>query len=118
MASQPSNPVPSHPLFTLGIPACEPYPEGQLSCAEAGAKGSRVYVLTLAVAPDNRLTSPVCDALMRALDIIEVSHPCGVVVTTSGIAKFYSNGLDLGHAISTPGYWEEKLYRLWARLLT
>ncbi len=36
-------------------------------------------------------------------------YPPGVVVTTSGIAKFYSNGLDLEHVQSTPGFWKDSL---------
>lgn len=39
-------------------------------------------------------------------------------MTTSGIGKFYSNGLDLEHAESTEGYWAGSLYRVFGRLLT
>jgi len=41
-----------------------------------------------------------------------------VVVTTSGVAKFYSNGLDLEHAVATPGFWTGSLYKLFTRFLT
>jgi Delta3-Delta2-enoyl-CoA isomerase len=44
-------------------------------------------------------------------------HP-GVVVTTSAIPKFYSNGLDLKHAISTEGFFSNVLYTMFARFLT
>ncbi len=40
------------------------------------------------------------------------------MITTSGIEKFYSNGLDLEHASYTPGYWKDSLYALWHRFLT
>ncbi|TID22684.1 enoyl-CoA hydratase/isomerase family protein [Venturia nashicola] len=52
----------------------------------------QVYVLTFTSAPDNRVTIPFIKALMLSLDIIEHRFPPGVVVTTSGIGKFYSNG--------------------------
>lgn len=77
-----------------------------------------VYVLTFTAPPDNRLTTGMCQALLLALDIVEFSYPSGVVVTTSGIAKFFSNGLDLEHAKSTKGFWEDSLYKLFRRLIT
>ncbi|KAK4893979.1 hypothetical protein LTR27_007785 [Elasticomyces elasticus] len=91
-----------------------------------GAKGKvvttrpkpNVYLITFASGPDNRLTSPFCQALLLALDIIETRYDPGVVITTSGIEKFYSNGLDLEHASFTPGFFPDSLYALWRRLLT
>ena len=41
-----------------------------------------------------------------------------MVITTSGIEKFYSNGLDLEHASFTPHFFPDNLYALWRRLLT
>lgn len=79
---------------------------------------SNVYVLTFTAPPDNRLLSSFCQAFLLALDIIEFSYPSGVVVTTSGIPKFYSNGLDLDHAAKTKGFWTESLFKLYARFLT
>ncbi|KFY22199.1 hypothetical protein V493_06768 [Pseudogymnoascus sp. VKM F-4281 (FW-2241)] len=73
------------------------------------------YLLTFNSAPDNRLVTSFLEAFLIALDIIEVRYPHGVVITTSGITKFYSNGLDLDHALSTPGYYS-MLYKLFARL--
>lgn len=52
------------------------------------------------------------------MDIVESQYPPGVLITTSGIQKFYSNGLDLEHASYTPGFWNDSLYKLWRRLLT
>ena len=59
-----------------------------------------------------------CQAVLLALDVIETRHAPGVVVTTSAIEKFYSNGLNLEHASLTPGYFPDSLYALWRRLLT
>lgn len=64
------------------------------------------------------LMQAFCQAIILALDIIDQKHEPGVVITTSGIAKFYSNGLDLEHANYTPGFWKESLYALWLRLIT
>ena len=45
-------------------------------------------------------------------------HPAGVVITTSGIDKFYSNGLDLAHMTATPHFFRDAVYALWHRLAT
>lgn len=55
---------------------------------------------------------------MLALDIIELRYPTGVVVTTSGITKFFSNGLDLNHLASTPGFITQTFYPIEKRLST
>lgn len=101
-------------LFTLPIAKCGAHPGGTLTCTEPSP---RVYLLTLLSPPDNRLTTPVLKAFLNALDIIEFGYPHGVVATTSGIPKFYSNGLDLEHAVATEGFWP-LLYDVWARFLT
>lgn len=77
-----------------------------------------VYLLTFTSPPDNRLTTGFLQAFILALDIIEFSYPPGVVVTTSGIPKFYSNGLDLEHVNSTKGFFANSLFALFTRLLT
>ena len=97
-------------LFTIPIG-----PSGSIACT---TPQERVYLLTFVSPPDNRLKTDFCNSLLLALDIIEHKYPRGVVVTTSGIQKFYSNGLDLGHAMSTPGYWDKTLYALWRRFIT
>ncbi|KAI6781589.1 uncharacterized protein J7T54_005300 [Emericellopsis cladophorae] len=103
-------------LFTIPIPALgTAYPGGAITCTTPAPK---VYLLTFVSPPDNRLTTPVLKALLSALDVLEFGgHAPGVVVTTSGIQKFYSNGLDLAHAAETDGYWP-LLYAVWARFLT
>ena len=57
-------------------------------------------------------------AFLLALDIIELRYPVGVVITTSAIPKFYSNGLDLEHVMATPGFRDDLLYKLQRRLST
>jgi Delta3-Delta2-enoyl-CoA isomerase len=103
------------PLFTIPIPECGPHPGGSITCTEPEPN---IYLLTFRSPPDNRLTTAFCKAMIAALDRIEFAHPPGVVITTSAIPKFYSNGLDLDHAQETEGYWTESLYVMWQRFLT
>lgn len=102
-------------LFTIPIGSCGSHPGGAIVCTEPAPA---VYLLTFTSPADNRLTTPFCRALINALDVLEFgSYKPGVVVTTSGITKFYSNGLDLEHAVGTDGFWP-LLYELWKRFLT
>lgn len=105
-------------LFTVPIPSTG----GSIVCtnptAQPGQEQQNVYLLTFTSPKDNRLTPSFIDAMILALDIIEQRYPKGVVVTTSGIAKFYSNGLDLDVASSTEGFLENWLWRLFRRFLT
>ncbi|AEO71080.1 8a5254a1-9f6c-4c10-981c-7097cc7964c2 [Thermothielavioides terrestris] len=106
----------AQPLFSVPIPPLGEHPGGAVVATQP-APG--VYLLTITSPPDNRLTSASCAALLDALDLVEFGgYPPGVLVTTSGIAKFYSNGLDLAHALATPGFMPRLLYRLFHRLLT
>lgn len=108
---------PPSPLFTVPIAALDDHPGGSIVCTEPAPA---VYLLTFSSPPDNRLTTAFCTALLAALDVIELSgrFQPGVVVTTSAIPKFYSNGLDLAHATETPGFWSDTLYALFRRFLT
>lgn len=102
-------------LFTIPIEPLPSHPGGAIVCTEPSPA---VYLLTFTSAPDNRLTTPFLRALLSAIDVVEFGgYKPGVVVTTSGIQKFYSNGLDLQHAVETEGYWA-LLYSVWARFLT
>ncbi|CZR51934.1 related to enoyl-CoA hydratase/isomerase [Phialocephala subalpina] len=101
----------SKPLFTLQIPNSP----GTFVCTSLSDK---VYLLTFTSPPDNRLLTPFLQTFLLALDILEFSYPHGVVVTTSGIPKFYSNGLDLEHSSSTPNFFPNSLFALFKRLLT
>ncbi|KAL4786258.1 ClpP/crotonase-like domain-containing protein [Aspergillus varians] len=105
------------PLFTLPIPstggtgtitATNPTPD----------TNTNIYLLTFTSPPDNRLTPSFITTFLLALDIIEHRFPKGVVVTTSGIPKFYSNGLDLALAQRTEGFVERFLWKLFRRLIT
>ncbi|KZZ97331.1 Crotonase, core [Moelleriella libera RCEF 2490] len=106
----------STPLFSVPIAPCGPqHPGGTITCTEPRPA---VYLLTWISPPDNRLTVAFCRALLQALDIVEFGgYKPGVVVTTSGIPKFYSNGLDLELAINTEGFWQ-LFYDVWVRFLT
>jgi enoyl-CoA hydratase/carnithine racemase len=104
-------------LFTVPIASTG----GSIVCTNPTAgqeEQQNIYVLTLTSPKDNRLTPTFIDALVLALDIIEHRYPKGVVVTTSGIAKFYSNGLDLELATSTEGFLDQWLWKLFRRFLT
>lgn len=102
-------------LFSVPIQPIGPHPGGAIVCTEPK---TGVYLLTWTSPPDNRITPAFCKALLAALDVIEFgNYAPGVVVTTSGIAKFYSNGLDLEMAISTEGFWP-LFYSVWKRFLT
>lgn len=104
------------PLFTIPIPALGQYPDGSVVCTEPAPA---VYLLTWTSPPDNRLTPVFCAAVLDALDRIEFGgYAPGVVVTTSGVAKFYSNGLDLELAIATKGFFAQSLNKLFTRFLT
>lgn len=105
-------------LFSVPILPTPSLPKikGTIVCTTP-ANQPTTYILTFTSAPDNRLVTPFCQALILALDILEHSYPHGVVITTSGIQKFYSNGLELEHAMGTPGFWSESLFRLFRRLL-
>ncbi|KAJ5306960.1 hypothetical protein PENANT_c003G04982 [Penicillium antarcticum] len=103
-------------LFTVPISSTG----GSIVCTNPSTdkKHENIYVLTFTSPKDNRLTPIFIDALILALDIIEHRYPKGVVVTTSGIAKFYSNGLDLDIVSKTEGFLENWLWRLFRRFLT
>ncbi|KAK2742879.1 hypothetical protein FQN55_007663 [Onygenales sp. PD_40] len=97
------------PLFTVQRP------EGSVTCTQPQ---KAVYLLTFNFAPDNRMTADFCQAMILALDIVQFKYPPGVVVTTSAIQKFYSNGLNLEQAIATKGFFENNFFALFKKLLT
>ena len=91
-------------------------PQGSFVCIQAAPQ---VYVLSFSSPPDNRLTPSFNSAFLLALDILETRYPRGVVVTTSSITKFYSNGLDYENVLKDPAaFFQGSLYPLWSRLLT
>lgn len=102
-------------LFSVPIGPCGKHPGGTITCTEPKPQ---VYLLTWNSPPDNRLTTPFCKALLAALDILEYGgYTPGVVVTTSAIAKNYSNGFDLEHTLSDKDVFFPFFYSLWARFL-
>ena len=133
-----SSPPPSQPLFTIPITSSSfptssssptppnnhpPPPIGKITCTCTQPSTSPpIYILTFSSPPDNRLTTPFCTAFLLALDILVHRHAPGAVVTTSAIAKFYSNGLDYQAAVQEPGFFLTRqdggLFALWRRLLT
>ncbi|KXJ92716.1 ClpP/crotonase-like domain-containing protein [Microdochium bolleyi] len=118
-------------LFSIPIQALKAHPGGSIVCT---SPAPQVYLLTWTSPADNRLTNAFCQAVLAALDELEFArvdstddkgkqrqkpkYPPGVVVTTSGISKFYSNGLDLNMMLNTPGFNQDHLYPLWRRFLT
>ncbi|KAJ9603298.1 hypothetical protein H2200_012076 [Cladophialophora chaetospira] len=112
-------PIP--PLFVLPVP-----PTLSASSTGQGAQGSfvctqaapQVYLLSFSSPPDNRLVPIFNQTFLLALDIIEHRLPRGVVITTSSINKFYSNGLDFENAIKDPNFFPNSLFPLWRRLIT
>ncbi|KAK5260056.1 hypothetical protein LTR20_010782 [Exophiala xenobiotica] len=109
-------PIP--PLFVLQVPplaaTAQAQQQGSFICTQAAAQ---VYLLSFSSPPDNRLTPAFNQAFLLALDIIEHRLPKGVVVTTSSITKFYSNGLDYENAIRDPNFFPKSLFPLWRRLI-
>ncbi|GAQ06288.1 enoyl-CoA delta isomerase 1, peroxisomal [Aspergillus lentulus] len=103
-------------LFTIPISSTG----GSIVCTNptSSEKEKNIYLLTFTSPKDNRLTPTFIDALVLALDIIEHRFPKGVVITTSGIPKFYSNGLDLELATTTEGFLDKWLWKLFRRFLT
>jgi Delta3-Delta2-enoyl-CoA isomerase len=112
-------PIP--PLFVLQIPSTAvsssstAHSAGNIVCTQPAQK---VYLLSFSSPPDNRLTPSFNNTLLLALDILENRFPKGVVITTSSITKFYSNGLDYENAIKDPNFFEGSLFPLWRRLVT
>jgi Delta3-Delta2-enoyl-CoA isomerase len=111
-------PIP--PLFAVQVPQSVPPTQaapgtGSFVCTQPTPE---VYLLSFESPPDNRLTPAFNSTFGLALDIIEHSLPRGVVVTTSSITKFYSNGLDFENAIKDPTFMPGSLFPLWRRLIT
>ncbi|KAJ2988717.1 hypothetical protein NUW58_g3833 [Xylaria curta] len=89
-------------LFSVPIPARPSHPGGSIVCT---TPAPQVYLLTFTSPDDNRLTPRILRRIPQCAG-------------RNRVRKFYSNGLDLGLATSTPGFWENSLYPLYRRLLT
>ncbi len=110
--------APVQPLFVLQIPASSGAPSSANASIVCVQPTPQVYVLSFSSPPDNRLTPSFIATFLLALDIIEHRFARGVVVSTSSINKFYSNGLDYEKAVKDPTFFRNTLYPLWRRLLT
>ncbi|RMZ78475.1 hypothetical protein DV737_g3899, partial [Chaetothyriales sp. CBS 132003] len=123
------------PLFVLPIPE-DPQQVISATTLSSAATGSsppagnftltepspQIYLLSFTSPPDNRLTPAFLSTFRLALDLILHSSKLrlkpGVLITTSTITKFYSNGLDFESAIADPNFFPVHLYPFWRRLLT
>lgn len=102
-------------LFRLTISPCAGVEAGDITVTSPADK---VYLLTFSSPPDNRLTTAFIQTFLLALDIIEQRYAVGVVISTSAISKFYSNGLNLDHVMATPGFHDDSMFKLQRRLST
>ncbi|VVT48735.1 uncharacterized protein SAPINGB_P001925 [Magnusiomyces paraingens] len=75
------------------------------------------YLLEYNSPPDNRYTQDFVIAYLDALDYIRTKGTPRILVTTSRIPKFFSNGLDFEAAISTKGFFPNYYYRLMRTIL-
>lgn len=76
------------------------------------------YLVEFDAPPDNRLSKEFIQAYVDALDYVRVKGDPRVLVSTSKITKFFSNGLNYESAISTPGFFSNHLFKLLRTLLT
>ncbi|CAG8492886.1 13658_t:CDS:2 [Acaulospora morrowiae] len=82
---------------------------------------SPLFLLTMK-AGENRFNTNFVNALLSALDSIEQiretedGQPAALI--TRGEGKFFSNGLDLEHALSVPGFFDNYYLKLLVRMLT
>jgi Delta3-Delta2-enoyl-CoA isomerase len=100
----------SKPLFAFPISTGG---EFTLTCP-----ASSIYLLTFKSPPDNRVTVPYIEAFSLALDIVEHRCPSGsVLITTSGLEKFYSNGFDIADLQTGGTEFMKKVFGLIWRIL-
>jgi Delta3-Delta2-enoyl-CoA isomerase len=85
---------------------------------ECTTVSENVYLISFTSPPDNRVTRAFLSAFLLALDILERRYPKGVLITTSAISKFYSNGFDLNDLAENPRFYEDYLFPVLRRLLT
>ncbi|GBB88577.1 hypothetical protein RclHR1_15100004 [Rhizophagus clarus] len=80
-----------------------------------------LFILTMKTG-ENRFNTKFIEALFGALDEIEKvreqedGEPATLITTGEG--KFFSNGLDLEHALTTPGFFDDYYLKLLIRILT
>lgn len=136
-------PIPLQTLFTLPIPPHEskdcPSPGGTITVSKINLAPSAspvpsilktskstpptpIYLLTHHSPPDTRLTPSFLSTYLAALTHLQYStnppYPPGLLLTTSSLPKFYSNGLDLSTFMLDPDMKYRYLYPLFRKLLT
>jgi enoyl-CoA hydratase/carnithine racemase len=107
-------------LFSLPIPSTK-FSDGKATIPgtiTVTTAAPSIYLVSFSSPPDNRLTPPFNSTLQLALFILRHRYSKGVVILTSSIPKFFSNGLDYQAAISSPTFFRESLFPLWHTLLT
>lgn len=94
-------------------------PASKITLSKLTGAFDAVHVITLYSPPDNRLTPAVITTLLDVLDVVDKHVPrSAVLVTTSAIGKFYSNGFNLELARATDGFFRDCWNKLQIRLLT
>jgi hypothetical protein len=100
----------SKPLFTLPITT-----GGEITLT---LPAPNIYLLTFTSPPDNRVTIPYLEAFSLALEVVEHRCPSGsVLITTSGVDKFYSNGFDIADLQTGGTQFMKKVFELIWRIL-
>lgn len=105
---------------TKSFPADKPLVTVEKRQEEEGS----TYVLNMHHGKDNRFTWQfITEALFPALDFIQASaakegNKAVLITIGTGDPKFYSNGLDLENAMSTPDFFEKGYLKLLKRFLT
>jgi Delta3-Delta2-enoyl-CoA isomerase len=85
---------------SISLPLTLPIPNltnsGYIRLSRHPHPSNSIYILSINSPPDNRLSARCLQTLLKALDIIEqIATGDAVLLTTSEIPKFFSNGFDL-----------------------
>ena len=103
----------------LSFPVTDSQPNAKLTLSIVEHPSNSIYLLSFSSPPDNRLTPSFLQAWLLALDYVEKNLPnTSVLITTSEITKFWSNGFNLDLARSTDGFWHRLFNPLMIKLLT
>jgi len=85
---------------SLTLPLVVPIPDagnsGYFKLSELSHPSKAIYLISFNLAPDNRMTSRFLQTFLKVLEIVEANvSEDSVLLTTSEIPKFYSNGYDV-----------------------
>ncbi|GAA97786.1 uncharacterized protein L969DRAFT_83673 [Mixia osmundae IAM 14324] len=107
--------------------------ETLLTLHEQAVDDAKIYTVELKNEPDNRLTTQLVTAYLDALDVVEKRwrldcrnsdrEPAAgqAALITTGLRnkdRFFSNGLDFGAAMATPGFFASSFNPLLSRVLS